>query len=119
MNRNLKFRAWDGEQMYLSPSLREMHHLASWLKVHSKNGPMFKKEDSLVMQYTGAMDKKGTEICEGDLLQDQGGNVLLVKWLQSHCQFILEHSDEIFDLSEEEGTAFEIIGNIFQNPELL
>lgn len=64
MNREIKFRAWDGKQMFLSPA--EIQHLGSWFEAHAP-GALYKGGVTF-MQFTGLLDKNGVEIYEGDLI---------------------------------------------------
>lgn len=67
-------------------------------------------------QFTGLLDKNGKEIYEGDILQlYRPKQKLEVVWNEG-C-FILNDSSGLF-LYQEHKTS-EIIGNIFENPELL
>lgn len=91
MNREIKFREWDG--------LRFFH-------VHIDS------DDKIFQLSTGLCDKNRKEIYEGDILKDLKGNIFPVKF----------HSED--NETEISGYLFssfgvEIIGNIFENPELL
>lgn len=72
-----------------------------------------------VGQYTGLQDKNGKKIFEGDIckhISDYSGNTVIsvVTYTDGHfLALVNEHSG--FELSEK----LEVIGNIYDNPELL
>ncbi len=76
-----------------------------------------------VGQFTGARDKKGNKIFEGDIVKNvfEEGNdeLLLVVWDENFMRFELEEikTKERVDLLAREDA--EIIGNRFDNAELL
>jgi uncharacterized phage protein (TIGR01671 family) len=84
-------------------------------------------EDIELMQFTGLKDKNGKEIYEGDILR----NNYSVRWNQLHCGWALYNAgDFCVDLLADEYNRVEellppwhldidIIGNIYENPELL
>jgi uncharacterized phage protein (TIGR01671 family) len=94
------------------------------------NGRLESLDAVHLLQFTGLHDKNGREIYEGDLLKcyDTAGNVVLINHqveLPSFFQEVWSHkkSNNVpTGLPCEEGTTAifsEIIGNIYENPELL
>lgn len=81
-------------------------------------------EEVELMQSTGLKDKNGKEIFEKDIL-DYNGRKVIVKWHGSYACFIYEFVDELKNRTAEwqplylSYYKFEIIGNIYENPELL
>lgn len=81
-------------------------------------------EDVILMQSTGLFDKNGKEIFEKDIL-DYNGRKAIVKWHGSYASFIYEFVDELQNRTTEWQPLylsyyhFEIIGNVYENPELL
>ena len=81
-------------------------------------------EDVILMQSTGLKDKNGKEIFEGDIL-DYKGRKALVRWHGSYASFIYRFVDELQKRNTEWKPLYlaymkcEIIGNIYENPELL
>ena len=77
------------------------------------------------LQYIGLRDKEGTEICEGDILKDDYGRILLVEWYKYGFSFkaVTEtnflRARDIFQWFENGEILPEIIGNIYENPELV
>lgn len=78
----------------------------------------------VLMQSTGLKDKNGKEIFEKDIL-DYNGRKVIVKRHGSYAGFIYEFVDELKNRTTEwqplylSYYKFEIIGNIYENPELL
>ena len=130
--REIKFRAWTGKRMY------------SWEEMLSNPGKLYTYFAWLdmykLMQYVGFKDKHDWEIYEGDILthesypfQDEGNYNYhaVVRWLDDSAQFGYEMwlankdrrgiSHGVCEGFEAENgrVEFEIIGNIYDNPELL
>lgn len=83
----------------------------------------------ILMQSTGLFDKKGTEIFEGDIIR-YGTNVAEIKRhptlgfytvVDGRERFFGDEMsiDDFEEVAEEVSKTFEIIGNIYENQELL
>lgn len=87
-------------------------------------GEWIVNNDLNLMQTTGLKDKNGKEIFEKDIL-DYNGRKVIVKWHGSYASFIYEFVDELQNRTTEwqplylSYYKFEIIGNIYENPEFL
>lgn len=100
-------------------------------------------ESCELMQFTGLHDKNGKEIYEGDIIvipgeypffdKDKPNYIGTVEWIYSQWQYVLHCvnpdkrgiSDGINNGLNDDGvedgkkTIFEVIGNIYENPELV
>lgn len=128
MNREIKFRAWDKENKLMFP-----HKL---IDQYDKDdfmlwGDIFSGQDKTVelMQFTGLKDKNGKEIYEGDVVRyttphlDHPRDFKIVFNDGMFCQIELSPRGYV-DEGEEAGMWIDweditIIGNIYENPELL
>jgi uncharacterized phage protein (TIGR01671 family) len=154
VNRERKYRAWDGISMYHSPALSEgAHHLASWLEAHSSFGVTGK--ESIFMDWAAFVDNKGKEVYEGDIVkfhyfyqslgeglgvqESEHELIGVVKWAAfgwsisaikgQHWEGYTGYESgegesyivDLYSMNESSihEESFEVIGNIYQNPELL
>jgi uncharacterized phage protein (TIGR01671 family) len=75
-----------------------------------------------IMQFTGLLDAKGKEIYEGDILNLPGMNTLHeVAFHQGsfNTGFKKRSGNNYTDIGIDTTTRLEIIGNVYENPELL
>ena len=78
-----------------------------------------------VGQFTGLTDKNGVKIFEGDIVTIENPNISddeygIVKFDNDGAMFIVEFDTFTVDFGNNiDGNQCEIIGNIFDNPELL
>lgn len=83
-------------------------------------------EDVILMQSTGLVDKNGKEIFEGDVVrqvrtQPTTGNEIItgvVTMLEGAC-LIMNDYEQLASVLWSETDENEIIGNVYENPELL
>lgn len=103
MDREIKFRAWkDGEMLH-------------WNR-HVKRAFKTLLGNSVLMQYTGLKDKNGREIYEGDIIETSEGQIELVEWDDNERYACFYPFMPIFSTGLD---YTEVIGNKFENPELL
>lgn len=123
-----KFRAWLKKEQKMD---NEIDHI-SWLEdelycIGDGITYMVLAEDLVLMQSTGLKDKNGKEIFEGDILgieTDEGILNVNIFWDEKHALFMFEseiHNEKelLAELVEDNTYPFEIIGNIYENPELV
>lgn len=75
------------------------------------------KKDLKIMQYTGLKDKNNKEIYEGDILFESSGEEYF-KVVFEDGSFRAEDDKYSLDL-EDYAHICEVVGNIYENPELL
>ena len=126
--REIRFRAWDKLDNRMVEVDRLIWNRAGELDAVCYKPSLVKSEclvleDIELMQYTGLKDKNGKEIYEGDIVKarSRGVNcVYEVYWEERSCQFrCCAHSDRQFDKTHLMDWADEVIGNIYENKELL
>jgi uncharacterized phage protein (TIGR01671 family) len=126
LKREIRFRAWDkANKVIYYPE--DISHITfghiDWDMVYTKTGmpgSWGKKypDEVDLMQFTGLHDKNGKEIYEGDIVQR--GVIIFERGKFQGCYFDsngnLEETWED-DLYQERN--IEVLGNIYENPELL
>jgi uncharacterized phage protein (TIGR01671 family) len=114
--REIKFRAWrggDGGCMEFGHYVAD-HGNINWFDLSKSVG-----KDLILMQYTGLKDKSGKEIYDGDIFKDMDGSLAVVEW--DNSMFLATRADgtksgwPLFVFSK----YLEVVGNIYENPELL
>lgn len=71
-------------------------------------------------QYTGLLDKNGKKIFEGDIVRDADtSDVGEVYFDTDTARFVIEFQKMIVDFSDYNDGDVEVIGNIYDNPELI
>jgi hypothetical protein len=124
--RKIKFRAWHKKKKEMF--FPDVHYGVNWdlagdILLHWWEGKPYKKnylKDNIeLMQYTGLKDKngKGKEIYEGDILMFETGE------RQGYMKEVVFEDGKFKPIADElksfSDLDCEIIGNIYENPELL
>ncbi|OMD66024.1 hypothetical protein BSK62_13230 [Paenibacillus odorifer] len=137
MGREIKYRTWvlrdsDNDEEVV-PYMEDMNGVESYFNPFEE----YRKGNIVLMQYTGLKDKNGREIYEGDILtspeypyQDDGKYNYhgVIEWIEEEASFYMTKR---LANSEKRGMSngisqpiesieeFEVIGNIYENPELI
>lgn len=116
--RQIKFRAWDEvRKEMVEPTSIEIHDDGMFEVLPCYSGSTY-----LLMQFTGLVDGDGKEVYEGDIIDFAGLKPIEIVWRHAGFQskLIPYETSEPIHLSQEGFTMFaKVIGNIYQNPELL
>lgn len=125
MNREIKFRAWDYDVIQEKYVIRNFESIKNNCGAYFFEPQKYQPNPHILMQFTGMKDTKGNDIYEGDILQWTSSNPfskgeakkVQVKYVQARfwCQGTIGvYLGELLYCEK-----CEIVGNIYENPELL
>lgn len=113
MNRIIKFRAWDNRKGSNTYGMNyDAQNSGYWFDF--LNYPKY----YTVQQFTGLKDSKGKDIYEGDITKYKS-KIYKVDWTEWIGEIMFVSNESVLDITEIYYDEGEIIGNIFENPELL
>jgi len=132
--RELKYRMWNKkEKKMYDVGVLDFDYKQVYMKGYlNYTTSSFQIEDIELMQFTGLHDKNGKEIYEGDILQHlydycDKTDRYIVAWDNDNLQYSFEniHKRNTYMALEDfyddyyGDYSIEVIGNIYENPELL
>lgn len=117
--REIKFRAWDkiNKDMF---NVESINFQESRVYKDTVSYREFNNVD--IMQYTGLKDKNGKEIYEGDILFESFGERYYKVVFENgsfRAEFDGDFEEHSFDLIDVVAQGCKIVGNIYENPELM
>jgi len=126
--REIKFRAWDNiDKRMITVNGMIATKLGAVVSENTLEDDMVYISDYELMQYTGLEDKNGKEIYEGDIVAIEMYNNVSDKWDKIHNGEVKYCEDRFLATYGDTGrcslsflpTHIEVIGNIYENPELI
>ena len=122
LSSRLFFRAWISSQNYMAiQGTPDLETLQSFM-FHYGN-------EENIMQFTGLSDKNGSKIFEGDIVTyirsvgNWTGQTMTtthkVIFTEEVNAFVMDYGSSYIKLRKHWGYEYEVIGNVFENPELL
>ena len=110
----IKFRAWDKKNKVMM----------DWEDIKYIDLDTLQRSN-ILLQYVGLKDKNNKEIYEKDIIKDKNGGKWILQWNDvEFCYDVLligkiECWKHLSELLEEHYRDIRVIGNIYENPELL
>ena len=121
--REIKFKIWDknSKKMHELDAINFITRLVCMVDQEKNITKYLNLDECILMQYTGLKDKNGKEIYEGDLVREDSP--------PHHCGEIKHDRGAFYISGITDGYSelchilvddfWEIIGNIYENPELM
>ncbi len=134
-SRPIRFRAWDKKHLKIWPIADVDNEHSCALNGYDILGNSYEKmggeepeEDLILLQFTGFKDKNGKEIHEGDIYKTKSPKKYMVMFeegafvggeSEGDCIPLGWKCDDGGLAKEDDMSWLEVIGNIYENPELV
>ena len=123
MSRPIKFRAWLGSEMLRDELIvwTPDCELQGGTRLNTAIKKFQEEENFVLMQFTGLLDKSGTEIYEGDILQSED---TLRRWSVEYSTclggcYVCVGIGKTWSADNPAWEVLTVIGNIYEHPELV
>lgn len=118
--KQVKYRLWCNNKKEWEKD--EWHLTSDGIIIDTKRNIEMKKETHFLNQFTGLFDKQGVDIYEGDIIK-YDFNELNYRIEFLNAEFIArrfyENIENLYPTEFDYGKECEVIGNIYENKELL
>lgn len=122
MNRIRKFQLWDKVNKIMTDNPINCINLSGQILLNDGKFHDIDKTDYILREYTNLKDKNGNEIWEGDVVKSKENYHYIINLdYGSFCAGYIENNVIWRNraINNFPKFHFEVIGNIYQNPELL
>ena len=134
MSRPIKFRVWDKKYKRFWREIEPFHFILNNSDKHTTyesiddfNEIVINLERFEIQQFTGLKDKNGREVYEGDIIQNSIDHPILFEIIyhKQHAAFKQRLINKDFPRIQPSSLEFMnimrvfVVGNVFENPELL
>ena len=113
--KEIKFRAWDKAHKEIKQVLN-LFISEDMIQCDEDEYAVYNSSNFELMQYTGRKDKKNIEIYEGDVVS----NEIIKGYVASNhlCFVVYDKNTDFIPMYKLDTNTLEVIGNIYDNPEL-
>ena len=118
MQRDIKFRVYNLRDNKMHYDITGFEFCNGDMTGVFIDGVFFLKEEVFIMQYTGLKDKTGKEIYEGDIVE-YDDYLWTIEYSKEDGAFTLNSYDILENFINTDAKWVEVIGNIYENPNLL